>query len=70
VVLPAAASLAAESDAQCLARVDLAALKRRLGARRLSVLRGLDALSDESSSAMEAGSGIARAKAAEPHSAG
>ena len=42
VTLPASASDARESDAQRLARLDLAGLKRRLGARHMSVLRAME----------------------------
>jgi cation diffusion facilitator family transporter len=41
VTLPASAPDARESDAQRLARLDLAGLKRRLGARHMSVLRAM-----------------------------
>ena len=42
VTLPASAPDARESDAQRLARLDLAGLKRRLGARHMSVLRAME----------------------------
>jgi len=43
VTLPPAAPDAQETDAQLFARLDLAGLKHRLGARRLSVVRALAA---------------------------
>jgi hypothetical protein len=71
VVLPAAGSRTAQSDAPYLARIDLDALRRSLGARKLNVLQGLSALPAESGVSTQAGprEAIARAKAAEPHSA-
>ena len=69
VVLPAPGARTAESDEPCLARVDLDALRRRLGARKLNVLQGVDAPQAESSVSTEAGAGDASAKAEQPHSA-
>jgi hypothetical protein len=71
VVLPAPSSRTAVSDEPSLARVDLDALRRRLGARKLNVLQGVDALQAESSVSTEAGPGetVASAKAEQPHSA-
>jgi hypothetical protein len=74
VVLPGApSSRALDGEAQRLGRVDLAALKARLGARRVDLLQELDAVPAEVDSAAlgaKAGEAIEeRAKAAEPHSA-
>ena len=53
VTLPASAPGVRESDAQRLARLDLAGLKRRLGARHMSVLRAMasDARAEEAEAA-------------------
>ncbi|SIT35184.1 Cation diffusion facilitator family transporter [Paraburkholderia ribeironis] len=70
VVLPAALSRKPDSSgAQPLGRVDLAGLKRRLGARKFAVLQELDALPSEPGPATEtaAGAAIDSTKAAEPH---
>ncbi|MBC8745120.1 MULTISPECIES: cation diffusion facilitator family transporter [Paraburkholderia] len=84
VVLPAAASgeggaaggaeaaRLLESEAQSLGRVDLAALKRRLGARKLDVLLQRDISAAQGGSAADPATGVARpgrSTATEPHSA-
>ncbi|MBC8723132.1 cation transporter [Paraburkholderia sp. 31.1] len=84
VVLPAAASVEGraadgpeaarllESEAQSLGRVDLEALKRRLGARKLDVLLQRDISAAQGGPAAELKTGVApggRSIAAEPHNA-
>ncbi|MBB5441819.1 cation diffusion facilitator family transporter [Paraburkholderia sp. WSM4177] len=84
VVLPAAASVEGraadgpeaarllESEAQSLGRVDLEALKRRLGARKLDVLLQRDISAAQGGSAAELKAGVApggRSIATEPHNA-
>ncbi|MGF6923904.1 cation diffusion facilitator family transporter [Paraburkholderia sp. 40] len=84
VVLPAAASVQGraadgpeaapllESEAQSLGRVDLEALKRRLGARKLDVLLQRDISAAQGGSAAELKTGVApsgRSTATEPHNA-
>ncbi|SMG34956.1 cation diffusion facilitator family transporter [Paraburkholderia susongensis] len=84
VILPAALSAAASapnaadaarvlgSEAQSLGRVDLEALKRRLGARKLDVLLQWDVSVAQGRSAveLEAGATADQAKTSEPHNAG
>jgi hypothetical protein len=74
VALPAASSLGAlESETQGVGRVDLAALKARLGARKVHLLLELDAVSAQDDSATpgaKAGAAAEKhAQATEPHSA-
>jgi hypothetical protein len=74
VALPAAlSSRALDSETQRLARVDLGALKARLGARKVELLLELDAVSADADPATldpKAGGPLEeRAKATEPHSA-
>ncbi|WP_184061031.1 MULTISPECIES: cation diffusion facilitator family transporter [unclassified Paraburkholderia] len=84
VVLPAAASVEGraadgpeaarllESEAQSLGRVDLEALKRRLGARKLDVLLQRDISAAQGGSVAELKTGVApggRSIATEPHNA-
>ncbi|MGF6370753.1 cation diffusion facilitator family transporter [Paraburkholderia sp. RAU6.4a] len=84
VVLPAAASVEGraadgpeaarllESEAQSLGRVDLEALKRRLGARKLDVLLQRDISAAQGGPVAELKTGVApggRSIAAEPHNA-
>jgi cation diffusion facilitator family transporter len=74
VALPAAlSSRALDSETQRAGRVDLAALKARLGARKVDLLLELDALSADADPATldpKAGGALEeRAKATEPHSA-
>jgi hypothetical protein len=71
VVLPALVSGAEADGGRRLARVDLGALKRRLGARKLDVLQELNAPSaggSDSAAVTGSGGSIARAKGAERHS--
>jgi hypothetical protein len=72
VVLPAVLSgtLGSESGAPTFGRVDLGALKRRLGARKVDVLQELDASAAATGTTTEArtGAAINQVKAAEPHS--
>ncbi|MGF6664051.1 cation diffusion facilitator family transporter [Paraburkholderia atlantica] len=61
-----------ESEAQSLGRVDLAALKRRLGARKLDVLLQRDISAAQGGSAADLKTGVApagRSSATEPHNA-
>ncbi|ADG14218.1 cation diffusion facilitator family transporter [Paraburkholderia atlantica] len=61
-----------ESEAQSLGRVDLAALKRRLGARKLDVLLQRDISAAHGGSAADLKAGVApagRSSATEPHNA-
>ncbi|MBB5506928.1 cation diffusion facilitator family transporter [Paraburkholderia sp. JPY681] len=61
-----------ESEAQSLGRVDLAALKRRLGARKLDVLLQRDISAAQGGSAADLKAGVApagRSSATEPHNA-
>ncbi|MGF6635123.1 hypothetical protein OKW39_002274 [Paraburkholderia sp. MM6662-R1] len=84
VVLPAAASVEGraadgpeaacllESEAQSLGRIDLEALKRRLGARKLDVLLQRDISAAQGGPAAELQTGVApgaRSTATEPHNA-
>ncbi|MGF6815909.1 cation diffusion facilitator family transporter [Paraburkholderia atlantica] len=61
-----------ESETQSLGRVDLAALKRRLGARKLDVLLQRDISAAQGGSAADLKTGVApagRSSATEPHNA-
>ena len=72
VILPAALSGASAADAQTPGRVDLDALKRRLGARKLDMLQKLDTPTAESGSTTEPGTGgatVDHTKSAEPRGA-
>jgi len=69
VVLPALPSHGSgKGDAEGLERVDLAALKRRLGARKLEVLREVSTPSTQSGSSTQAGAtGHGRRRTTVPH---
>ncbi|TCG02064.1 cation-efflux pump [Paraburkholderia strydomiana] len=68
VVLPAQSLRHDNSESMgALQRVDLAALKRRLGARKLDLLREVDTPSAQSGSPTQAGAGADRHKSTVPH---
>jgi len=68
VVLPAQSLRHDNSESMgALQRVDLAALKRRLGARKLDLLREVDTPSAQSGSSTQAGAGADRHKSTVPH---
>ncbi|MFM0375755.1 cation diffusion facilitator family transporter [Paraburkholderia strydomiana] len=68
VVLPAQSLRHDNSESMgALQRVDLAALKRRLGARKLDLLREVDTPSAQSGSSTQTGSGADRHKSTVPH---
>jgi cation diffusion facilitator family transporter len=68
VVLPAQSLRDDDSESTgALQRVDLAALKRRLGARKLDVLREVDTPSTQSGSSTQAGAGADRHESTVPH---
>ncbi|MDR7006665.1 cation diffusion facilitator family transporter [Paraburkholderia strydomiana] len=68
VVLPAQSLRHDNSESMgALERVDLAALKRRLGARKLDLLREVDTPSAQSGSPTQAGAGADRHKSTVPH---
>ncbi|WP_454824451.1 cation diffusion facilitator family transporter [Paraburkholderia xenovorans] len=71
VVLPDMSSRVPERDVQRLGRIDLAALKARLGARRLDVLQELGTSSAGTAPAIEpkTSTAVDYTKATEPHSA-
>jgi len=71
VVLPAQASRdSGSADGQAMERIDLAALKRRIGARRLQVLREVSTPATQSGSSTEgAAASDRRDERAAPHSA-
>ena len=68
VVLPAQSLRHDNSESMgALQRVDLAALKRRLGARKLDLLREVDTPSAQSGSSTQTGAGADRYKSTVPH---
>ncbi|MFM0477392.1 cation diffusion facilitator family transporter [Paraburkholderia strydomiana] len=68
VVLPAQSLRHDNSESMgALQRVDLAALKRRLGARKLDLLREVDTPSAQSGSSTQTGAGADRHKSTVPH---